>query len=313
MKRKKLICLMLACALLFCSCGRSAEQTESATAQMPSENTVESTEAPTTVPTTAPVATEPKAMGHTLEEMENASGIFYLLEDGSFARYRAGGFKKYAGMYDGGFDTLFIPKANVARNPILSQHDTIAIFSDVSVSVELMPIAVSGSTVSLTVDDEYVILNPIYGWYTISGISTMNAIIERNHDETTVSLIDSTSEALFGVPLEEIEYTRYEKNYGDVYAEQDTVWSFPDETEITISLVEGTTVTPIITEADYNFYAYGNYYTYYNPDLPRPDINAIPTIDGYAAVSLDGVPAGQYVMIISMADDTYYGTVLTVA
>lgn len=309
MNSKKLLCLALAFVLLLCGCGSAADPTESEVVPTAPDNTV----MPTAVPTTAPVeTTEPGLMGYSFEEANELKGLFYILEDGSFARYWSGGFKMYAGIYDYGRDTLYVPRGSVDSNPVLSQKDTIVIFSDVNISVDIQPVAASGKTVSLTSDDELVILNPIYSPSTREGITHYHAIMRESKDDTTISLIGSTEEHLFGVPLEEIEYTRYEKSYGKIRGIQENFDSFPGDENVTISLVEGTKVNQFTAIADYYFYMYGDYYTRYNESLPIAEVNAIPTVEGYAAVKLENVPAGQYVMIVSMEDNTYYGTTLTV-
>lgn len=308
MNKTQLVCLVLACVLLFCGCGNTAYP-GATTLPIPSESI---TEFPTTEPTTVPVITEPEVMGFTLEDLAYSQGVFYILEDGSFANYYSDGFKKYAGIYDGNQDTLYISKATVDSNPVLSQDDTIAIFYDQNIYVDISPIAVSGATVSLTLDDEFVILNPRNSSIPYDGITYYPAFYGDNHDEVSISVINSTEDYLFGVPMKEVEYTRYFKRYDDIFQEQYMFEAFPENTELTFSIVEGTKVRQVTKEADYYYYIYGDYYTSYNPNLPWADVTVVPTINGYAAVSLENVPAGQYVMIISTADNRYWGTILHV-
>ena len=146
----------------------------------------------------------------------------------------------------------------------------------------------------------------------ISGNVDCNFWFYDNDAEVTKEGTISIKDADITLGKTSYEYTRYEKSYGKIRGIQENFDSFPGDENVTISLVEGTKVNQFTAIADYYFYMYGDYYTRYNESLPIAEVNAIPTVEGYAAVKLENVPAGQYVMIVSMEDNTYYGTTLTV-
>lgn len=317
MRFRNLLCLLTVLVLMFCACGEITEQPGTTVPQATTEP-VKLTTAPTsepvestTVPTTTPPETAPKPMGYTLEEIETSGrkGLFYILEDGSFARYNAGGFKYvlHEGFTSGVMGSaLFINADAVDTNPVLAQDDTIAIFYDQSVSVELWPVGGIGATVSLRANDQDVILNPFGRYFNSSSVIKYPAITLDEHDETQINLINSSDEYLFGVPMEEITVTLYKNSS----ARDTTYKSFPRDTKMTITYVEGTKAIQEVKKANYHYYLYGNDYT--NPDVPSVKCDALPTFDGYVAVSMENVPAGQYVMIVSTEDNRYYGTVVTV-
>lgn len=312
MNRKKLICLVLACALALCGCGGDTGQTDPVTTQVLPETTSPFTETktgPTTEPTTAPMETVYTPMGYTLEELEGRTGLFYVLDDGSFGRYNAGGFKwvLHEGFTSGVLGSaLFIGAERVDSNPVLTSDDVIAIFQDHSIDVSLWPVGGVGTTVSLTANGNDVLLNPFRSYYDSSSVIDYPTITLSGHDEIAVELMKSSEEYLFGVPTEEITVVKY----GNGKTRVSTYDSFPRDTELTITYVEGTKAIQEVKEADYYYYFFG--YDYINPDAPQAEYTVVPTVDGYAALSLKNVPAGQYVMIVSMDDNTYYGTVLTV-
>lgn len=317
MKRFKLFCIALIISLILCACGSvdSSEDTGSIESTgttgeslaVTEDSSTENTEV-TTIPQTE-VTTEPTVFqGYTVEDLEGVEGIYYILENGNLDRYYAGGFKMWAGIYDGGRDTLFMPAWRVDSNPVLTQNDTIAIFSNQNINVSLEPIIAAGMTASLSAEGENVVLNPIYG----SNGKYYHAISLADRDEVYVELINSEEDALFGVEMDVVSYTYYYKSYGKIYSKELTFDSFPKDQEVTISCVEGTKVVQTTKYADYYYFVYGSYYTTYDDTLPQPQYEVTPTVSGYAAVSMENVPAGQYVMIVTTEDNSYYGTVITV-
>ena len=299
MKKHKYPIILFLIAIIMCACGNSNTSDTTGISES-TEVYVEDTAAPTVF------------QGYTLEDMESREGLYYILENGNFETYHAGGFKMWSGMYDGENDTLFMSASRVDRNPVLTNNDTIAVFSSKNISVSFKPIAVTGMTTSVTIDSVNVLLNPIYGNSGLGSSRHYRGILLNDHDEVAVELVPSNEDALFGVELDHISYTQYYMNYGKIASREIIFDSFPKEKEVTISCVEGTKVVQTTKKADYYYFIYGNSYTYYDETLPRPIVDAVPTVEGYAAISMENVPAGQYVLIVYTEDNRYYGTVVTV-
>lgn len=311
---KKIISLFVAIitVITLCSCG-STDNIGDSTESNTNSTVAITTESTETVPLdTIPQETESTITGYSLEEISGTNGLFCILEDGSFARYYVGGFKQQIAesLYTEG-NVLYIHTVNVERNPILTSNDTIAIFNDQNIHVKLYPVAAAGTTASFVANDESVLLDPIRDIVKRDAIYCPIITLNDN-DQDFLQVINSTDEHLFGAPAEEIVCTEYDEAKGKIITDEWYFRSYPRESELTITYVTGTKAIQEKGIINYNYYVYGDYFNAYDPNASWPDVKITPTVDGYAALSLENVPAGQYVMIVSRDDNSYYGTVVTI-
>lgn len=239
---------------------------------------------------------------YTLEDAREIGGLYLLCDDGSFNKYRAGGFcvgvddrTRSDGMYLLDSIAEGLPSVNADTNMIL--------FWDGDYYVSLSVINAQASAIQLFSEDG----EKGYAMYARGSLE-----IDYCNYEMEIKDI----EYINGIPvgdytgIEKIEIT-YNSAKGmpsATYISQ--YWSLPKGETLTIGTADGTTLIETAYTVNATYYDFDSGHNHFELEDGFL-VPTTPTVDGYAKLDFSGIPAGQYVMYID-GDTTYMATLINI-
>lgn len=251
-----------------------------------------------------PTETEPAIQmqgWYTLEDCTNSSGFFIAHEDGSFSRYRHGGY--CLGLTSGeiAFEGMFLADSIADSLPVISTEDTLALFWGSNYSAYVFPIHGEIATIQVTAEDG------TEGFGRIESSSSMN-IHYRNHESARVRIQTINGESPDKYQIEKVIIT---VNPYSGMRRESVSWQltgFKRDATVSLGIAEGTLLVETTYDIDSKYYAC-------NPEMNNWDEEdvyypgTLATKQGYAALDFTEIPSGCYILVVR-GNGKYIATLL---
>lgn len=249
---------------------------------------------------------------YTLEDARRMTGIYLAFEDGSFDRYKTGGYCNGLTKSSTDFNGYYASNSMLLQIPTyVTAEDELAVFSDKDFKISLHPINFEVGAI------EFVSENGVaaYGHCNYLFNDSMNVSVHYdNHDSEVIDVLYVDGVAPSAYPLEVSELVVHPYKGMKSKEEIARYYSFPRGGSVTLSTAQGTT----LVEQTYDVSA-----TYFDLQVNRNDWDVVdyyfldckPTTEGYAKIEMYdswqgvSIPAGKYVMVFK-TDSTYMATII---